>query len=91
MSSENPRRPIRIRLHFNIDNGDIDFIIDDVSPDLSEEYHDQVARAIAGLLARNPDIRNAGPIRYRLNQEWHLLTDAQEATVQENRRSALAE
>ncbi len=75
MSKDASRPPIRVRLRFNIDTGDIEFIVDDISPDRSEAYHDKIANAIASFLARNPDIRDAGPIRYRLDQEWHTLTD----------------
>jgi hypothetical protein len=86
MSNEATRPPIRIRLRFNIDTGDVEFIIDDVSPDRSEDYHNRVAHAIASFLARNPDIGDAGAIRYRLDQEWHALTDAQMQAAHEARR-----
>jgi len=91
MSNEPVRPPIRIRLRFNIDTGDIEFIIDDISPDRSEEYHNKIAHAIASFLDRNPEIRDAGAIRYRLDQEWYALTDAYERRVQEDRREKQAE
>ena len=69
MSNESTRPPIRVRFRFNIDTGEIEFIIDDISPDRSEEYHNKVAHAIASFLDRNPEIRDAGAIRYRLDQE----------------------
>ena len=52
----------------------MEFIVDDSSPDRSEDYHDRVAAAIARFLARNPEISDAGHIRYRLDREWHTLT-----------------
>ena len=91
MSNEPVRPPIRIRLRFNIDTGDIEFIIDDISPDRSEEYHNKIAHAIASFLDRNPEIRDAGAIRYRLDQEWYALTDAYERRVREDRREKQAE
>lgn len=72
------RPPIRIHFQFNLETGDIELIVDDNAPDRSEDYHDRVAAAIAGLLARHPEIRDAGPIRYRLNQQWHPLTPTQD-------------
>lgn len=58
-----PKRPrIRIRFKYNRETGVIeDFIIDDNAPTASEEYHDQVAQAIAALLGRAPAIADAGP------------------------------
>jgi hypothetical protein len=91
MSSESTRPPIRVRLRFNIDTGDIEFIIDDISPDRSEDYHDKIAHAIASFLDRNPEIRDAGAIRYRLDQEWYALTNARERTEQQGERDTLAE
>lgn len=91
MSNESARPPIRIRLRFNIDTGDIEFIIDDISPDRSEEYHNKIAHAIASFLDRNPDIRDAGPIRYRLDQEWYALTDAHEQRERQDGRETQAE
>jgi hypothetical protein len=85
-----PKRPsIRVRFRFNIDTGAMEFIVDDNSPDRSEDYHDKVAEAIAGFLARNPDIRDAGHIRYRLDQEWHDLTQAYEQKEDEESRQTL--
>ena len=79
MSNDLTRPPIRIRLRFNIDTGEIEFIIDDISPDRSEQYHDRIAHAIASFLDRNPEIRDAGTtIRYQLDQEWRTLTDPQQ-------------
>lgn len=84
--SNNPSRPsVRIRFRFNIDTGDIEFIIDDASPDRSEEYHNKVAHAIASFLDRQPEIKDAGAIRYRLNQEWHTLIDPQQHKEDENK------
>lgn len=91
MSNESARPPIRIQLRFNIDTGDIEFIIDDISPDRSEEYHNKIAHAIASFLDRNPDIRDAGPIRYRLDQEWYALTDAHEQRERQDGRETQAE
>ena len=76
------RPPIRIRFRFNIETGELEFIVDDVSPDRSNWYHDRVAQAIAGFLARNPEISDAGSIRYRLDQEWFELSTAYEQRQQ---------
>ena len=78
MADQPQRPPIRIRFQFNVDTGDMEFIVDDDSPDRSEDYHDKVAQAIARFLARNPEIADAGHIRYRLDQEWRELTVAYE-------------
>jgi hypothetical protein len=91
MSNESARPPIRVRLRFNIDTGEIEFIIDDISPDRSEAYHDKIAHAIASFLDRNPDIRDAGPIRYRLDQEWYALTDSHERATQNGENDTLRE
>ncbi|HEY4387740.1 MAG TPA: hypothetical protein VGN34_25080 [Ktedonobacteraceae bacterium] len=85
------RPPIRVRLRINIDTGEIEFIIDDSSPDRSEDYHNRIAHAIASFLDRNPEIRDAGPMRYRLDQEWYALTDAHERTARQDRRDTQAE
>lgn len=62
MSEKRPR--IRIRFKYNKDTGEIEeFIIDDSAPAASEAYHDKVAHTIAGRLARNPEVEDAGPIR----------------------------
>ena len=91
MSSESARPPIRIRFRFNMDTGEIEFIIDDISPDRSEEYHNKVAHAIASFLDRNPEIKDAGAIRYRLDQEWYTLTNAHKHTEQKDEKDTLAE
>jgi plasmid stabilization system protein ParE len=58
------RPGIRIRFTYNKDTGEIEeFIIDDQAPDASEAYHDKVAHAIAGRMARDPEIEDAGPVR----------------------------
>ncbi len=62
MSSQRP--PVKIRFRFNYETGRIeDFIIDDQAAGASEEYHDRVAEKIASLLARDPEIFEAGPRR----------------------------
>jgi len=74
--TEKPKRPsVRIRLRFNVDTGETEFIIDDGSPDRSEEYHDNVAQAIASYLARHPEIEDAGAIRHQIEQGWRAITD----------------
>ena len=78
MADEPTRPPIRIRFRFNLDTGDLEFIVDDSSPDRSEDYHDKVAHAIASFLGRHPEIQDAGHIRYQLDQEWHELTQTYE-------------
>ncbi|HLW03748.1 MAG TPA: hypothetical protein VKT82_34190 [Ktedonobacterales bacterium] len=69
MSDAANRPPVRVRFRFNIDTGEMELIVDDISPDRSEEYHNKVAEAIASYLARNPDVQDAGAIRHRLDQE----------------------
>ena len=69
MPNDSTRPPVRIRFRMNIETGETEFIIDDASPDRSEEYHKKVAQASAHFLDRNPEIRDAGPIRYRFDQE----------------------
>ena len=91
MSDQSSRPAIRVRFRFNIDTGEIDFIIDDVSPDRSEEYHDKVARAIASYLDRNSDILDAGAIRHRLDQDWRLLQDIHEQAETRNEHDEMAE
>ncbi len=78
MSAQPSRPPVRIRFRFDIETGDVEFIVDDNSPDRSDDYHDKVANAIASFLARHPEIQDAGHIRYRLDQEWYELTQAYE-------------
>ena len=68
------RPPVRIRFRYNLENGDLEFIVDDTEPDRSEDYHNKVANTIARFLARNPQIQDAGHIRYQLDQEWYELT-----------------
>lgn len=76
--SNQSRPPIRIHFEFNLDTGAMEFIVDDDSPDRSEDYHDQVAGAIARLLSNNPAIADAGPIRYRLDQQWYTYDQTQQ-------------
>ena len=57
------RPPVRIRFKYNVDNGEVEFIVDDNAASASEEYHEKVTRAVAGLLSRNPEIQDAGPVR----------------------------
>jgi len=74
---DKPRRPpVRIRFRFNVDTGETEFIIDDGAPDRSEEYHDNVAQAIASYLARHPEIEDAGAIRHQIEQGRQAITDA---------------
>jgi hypothetical protein len=58
------RPPVRIRFRFNLETGEIEeFIVDDQSPEASEDHHDEMARIVAGPLVRNPEIEDAGRIR----------------------------
>lgn len=58
------RPPVKIKFKFNMETGTIEeFIIDDNAAGASEEYHDRVAEKIGQLLARNPEIFDAGPRR----------------------------
>lgn len=91
MADETKRPPIRIRFQFNVDTGEIELIVDDLSPDRSEAYHDRVAEAIATFLARHPEIEDAGPIRYRLDQEWAARLAARKGEAQEDEDERLAE
>lgn len=74
MPDQPNRPPIRVRFHFNLDTGEIEFIVDDSAPNRSEDYHDKVAQAIGRFLSRHPEIQDAGHIRYQLDDEWHELT-----------------
>jgi plasmid stabilization system protein ParE len=74
-----------------VDTGEIEFIVDDNAPDRSEDYHDKVAQAIASFLARHPEIADAGHIRYRLDQEWHEITEAYERREREKEQDTLTD
>ena len=91
MSDETTRPPVRVRFRFNVETGEVEFIVDDISPDRSDDYHDKVAHAIASFLDRHPEIQDAGPIRYRLDQEWQTLTDAHERKEKKAKRDRLAD
>jgi hypothetical protein len=55
------RKPITIRFRFNKDTGQIEeFLIDDGDRLAPEQYHNQIAAAIAGRLFRRPQIEDAG-------------------------------
>jgi hypothetical protein len=58
-----PSRPkVSIRFKYNVDTGEIEeFLVDDNAPERSDEYHDKVARTLAGLVARRAEIEDAGP------------------------------
>jgi hypothetical protein len=59
------RTPVTIRFRYNKESGEIeDFIIDDNTPNASEESHDKIADLIARQLGAKPDIEDAGPIRF---------------------------
>ena len=72
------RSPIRVRFRYNLETGDIEFIVDDTDPGASEEYHEKVAAAIARFLERHPEIQDAGHMRYQLDHEWYELTQSYE-------------
>ncbi len=91
MADETKRPSIRIRFQFNIDTGEMELIVDDSAPDRSEEYHDKVAGAIAAFLARHPEIRDAGPIRYRLNQEWEARLAARTGEEEKDQDETLTD
>ena len=91
MADQPKRPPIRVRFRFNVDTGDLELIIDDNSPDRSEEYHDNVADAIASYLIRNPDIEDAGAIRHRLDREWQALIEAHEWKEKEPEKDTLTD
>ncbi len=79
MSDKRP--PIRIRFKYNIDTGEIeDFIIDDNSITASEEYHQDIARQITGLLEKNAEIVDAGGVRLSrtVQQETPVVKDSGE-------------
>jgi len=60
------RPPVKIKFRFNLETGTVEqFIVDDNAVGASEDYHDRVALAVGDLLARNVEIRDAGP-RYNL-------------------------
>ena len=88
MSGKRPR--VRIRFKYNKDTGEIEeFIIDDQAPAASEEYHDKVAHAIAGRLARDPDVEDAGPVR--LPQVEQQVVELPEVEEEEERTKEMAE
>lgn len=91
MADTPQRPPIRVRFRFDVDTGNMEFIVDDIAPDRSEDYHNKVAQAIAAFLARHPMIEDAGHIRYRLDQEWHELTQAYERRQEQAGREELAQ
>ncbi len=70
MSAKPKRPPIRVRFRFDVETGETELIIDDDSPDRSDDYHDKVANAIAAYLRRHPEIESAGPIRHRIERQW---------------------
>ncbi len=70
MPDKPKRPPIRIRFRFDVETGETEFVIDDDSPDRSDDYHDKVAEAIAAFLRRHPEIEDAGAIRHRIDREW---------------------
>jgi len=66
MNDVNKRPPIRVTFKYNKETGEIEeFIIDDNAPSASDEFHDQVAKKISSLLAKNPEISDAGRIRHQ--------------------------
>ena len=91
MSEPTQRPSVRIRFRFDVETGEIELIVDDDSPDRSEEYHDKVAEAIASYLARHPDIEDAGAIRHRLDREWQARVEAWERKERERERETLAD
>ena len=59
------RPPVKIKFRFNLETGTVEqFIVDDNAVGAGEEYHDRVALAVGDLLAREVEVRDAGP-RYR--------------------------
>ncbi|MDM8515098.1 hypothetical protein QUF76_02775 [Desulfobacterales bacterium HSG16] len=71
MSAKRPR--VRIKFKFNMDTGEIEeFIIDDNSPEASEAYHNEIARAIASRLGNRPEIEDAGAIRLSDMPDRHI-------------------
>lgn len=87
---EKPKRPrVRICFRFNVDTGETEFIIDDGSPDRSEEYHDNVAQAIASYLARRPEIEDAGAIRHQIERQWQAIIEDPEQDGKKNDKIGL--
>ncbi|HEX5702662.1 MAG TPA: hypothetical protein VFX97_05550 [Pyrinomonadaceae bacterium] len=79
--SEKNRPAVRVSFKFNKDTGEIvEFIVDDNSPNASEEFHDRVAKAVSSRLARHPEIVDAG------QQQSGTPTLADGAPVPEERR-----
>jgi len=75
MNNQPKRPPIKIRFQYHVETGETELIIDDNSPDRSEDYHDKVAQAIAGFLKRNPEIEDAGPIRYQIRRDLQTTSN----------------
>ncbi len=59
------KQPVTIRFRYNKESGEIeDLIVDDNTPNASEDFHDQVADLIARQLGARATIEDAGPIRF---------------------------
>jgi hypothetical protein len=53
---------VRIRLKYNLQTGEVEeLLIDDNAPMGTEDYHDEVAQAVARNLVRQPVVEDAGP------------------------------
>ncbi len=59
----NRSRPkVRITFRFNLETGEVEeFRVDDQAPGANERYHDDIARAVASRMSRNPEILEAPP------------------------------
>ncbi len=77
MSAKSERPRVRVRFRFNVETGETDFIIDDQSPDRSNQYHDAMAAAIAAYLSSNPQIEDAGAIRHELERDRYQMIEAE--------------
>ncbi|MGB1251010.1 MAG: hypothetical protein ACPG8W_10380 [Candidatus Promineifilaceae bacterium] len=86
MSGKRP--PIRIKFRFDTETGMIDLVVDDSAPDQTEAYHDRVAMAVAQLLARNPQISDAGA-RHLLDQVDQLAQRTTNAATADDRETLM--
>ncbi len=82
--SSSKKQPVTIRFRYNKESGEIeDLIIDDNTPNASEDFHDQVADLIARQLGANATIVDAGPIRFESRRASHTTGDTTKSKASE--------
>lgn len=78
------KNSIQVHLNYDTETGHINLIVDDNNATLTESQHDRIARTIAELLDRNPQIEDAGT-RPRLMAELARLRSRVEDDDNEER------